>query len=49
MVDLSKVKVNLVVSVPTKKKKASTKVTRVCKYCGKEFQVPSWYGSGKYC
>lgn len=49
MVDLSKVKVNLVVSFPTKKKKASTKVTRVCKYCGKEFQVPSWYGAGKYC
>ena len=24
-------------------------VTRVCKTCGKEFKIPSWYGKGEYC
>lgn len=24
-------------------------ITKTCKSCGKEFQVPKWYGTGDYC
>lgn len=32
-----------------KVQRVTSYVTRVCKTCGKEFKIPSWYGKGEYC
>lgn len=33
----------------TTKRNSSNYVTKVCKTCGKEFVVATWYGKGEYC
>lgn len=49
MIKFKGMEVVIKINPPKKTRNRATLVNRVCKYCGKEFQVPIWYGVGIYC